>query len=248
MTSPASLTLLVSFHMSLYLSSHTLHTCSGVRVGIHSGPVTAGVLRGERSRFQLFGDTMNTAARIEQTGAMNRIHVSQATSNLLNKAGKGYWMKACTALVEAKGKGMMQTFWAKPAPMGATYDDSGITVNDASRTSDTSQIEDSLDDEASHRMSGKLSRLIDWNVDILQKLIKQILCHRQAARVNAHRVPPLPLVSAHGRAPLDEVVEIIALPEFDAIAAKTQVNPEEIVLSDKVTDQLRFYISAISMM
>lgn len=30
----------------------------GVRVGIHSGPVTAGVLRGERARFQLFGDTM----------------------------------------------------------------------------------------------------------------------------------------------------------------------------------------------
>ena len=33
-----------------------------VRIGIHSGPVTAGVLRGERARFQLFGDTMNTAA------------------------------------------------------------------------------------------------------------------------------------------------------------------------------------------
>lgn len=34
----------------------------GLRIGIHSGPVTAGVLRGERARFQLFGDTMNTAA------------------------------------------------------------------------------------------------------------------------------------------------------------------------------------------
>ena len=32
----------------------------GIRVGIHSGPVTSGVLRGERPRFQLFGDTMNT--------------------------------------------------------------------------------------------------------------------------------------------------------------------------------------------
>lgn len=61
-----------------------------LRIGIHSGPVTAGVLRGERARFQLFGDTMNTAARMEQTGIKNRIQVSQATADCLVAEGKRY--------------------------------------------------------------------------------------------------------------------------------------------------------------
>ena len=61
-----------------------------LRIGLHSGPVTAGVLRGERARFQLFGDTMNTAARMEQTGIKNRIQVSQSTANCLHTGGKRY--------------------------------------------------------------------------------------------------------------------------------------------------------------
>ena len=61
-----------------------------LRIGLHSGPVTAGVLRGERARFQLFGDTMNTAARMEQTGIKNRIQISQSTANCLHAGGKRY--------------------------------------------------------------------------------------------------------------------------------------------------------------
>jgi len=37
-----------------------------IRIGMHSGPVTAGILKGDRARFQLFGDTINTANRMER--------------------------------------------------------------------------------------------------------------------------------------------------------------------------------------
>jgi class 3 adenylate cyclase len=76
-----------------------------LRLGIHSGPVTAGVLRGERARFQLFGDTVNVAARMESNGMRGRIQASQSTADYLISAGKGHWVKAREDLVEAKGKG-----------------------------------------------------------------------------------------------------------------------------------------------
>jgi len=83
----------------------------GMRVGLHSGAVTAGVLRGEKARFQLFGDTMNVASRMESNGQKNRIHVSEDTANLLIRAGKGHWVTAREEKITAKGKGEMQTYW-----------------------------------------------------------------------------------------------------------------------------------------
>jgi class 3 adenylate cyclase len=61
-----------------------------LRIGLHSGPVTAGVLRGERARFQLFGDTVNTAARMEQAGMKDKIQISQATADYIIAAGRRY--------------------------------------------------------------------------------------------------------------------------------------------------------------
>ena len=85
-----------------------------MRVGLHSGATTAGVLRGAKGRFQLFGDTVNTAARMESNGVRGRIQVSQATADALIAKGKSHWLTPREDKVVAKGKGEMQTYFVAP--------------------------------------------------------------------------------------------------------------------------------------
>ncbi len=82
-----------------------------MRFGMHSGSVTAGVLRGSKSRFELFGDTINTASRMESTGRPNKIQISTQTAQLLEDSGLSHWFTPREDLVFAKGKGELQTFW-----------------------------------------------------------------------------------------------------------------------------------------
>lgn len=89
-----------------------------MRFGIHSGAITAGILRGTKSRFELFGDTINTASRMESTSVGGKIQVSAETAELIRLDRRGQWLVKRDGMITAKGKGLLQTYWVEPNPSG----------------------------------------------------------------------------------------------------------------------------------
>ena len=85
-----------------------------IRIGFHCGKVTAGVLRSEKGRFQLFGDTVNVAARFEQNGIPGMIQVSEDVKNELIRYGLDTWLVERPEGIHAKGLGQLKAFWIVP--------------------------------------------------------------------------------------------------------------------------------------
>jgi adenylate cyclase len=84
-----------------------IHKMVDVRIGIHTGSVVAGIVGVKKFAYDIWGDTVNTAARMQQASDPGKINISKATHDMVS----GSYQCTPRGLIEVKGKGEMEMYF-----------------------------------------------------------------------------------------------------------------------------------------
>ncbi|CAM5091716.1 unnamed protein product [Eretmochelys imbricata] len=79
-----------------------------LRIGINHGPVIAGVIGAQKPQYDIWGNTVNVASRMDSTGVLDKIQVTEETNNVLQTLG---YMCTCRGIINVKGKGELKTYF-----------------------------------------------------------------------------------------------------------------------------------------
>ncbi len=95
-------------------------TAFEMRVGIHTGPVVAGIVGRRKFQYDIWGDTVNTASRLETAGETGEVNISSATYALVKDAPELQF--SARGQVSAKGKGELEMYYVRARSIQAIVD------------------------------------------------------------------------------------------------------------------------------
>ena len=203
---------------------------------------------------------MNTASRMESTGARGKVQLSQECANLLIAAGKSSWLIQREGFVVAKGKGQLRTYWLKVGSESSIGSDpiqteshdvteSPVEISPVSCKvmESTKQIESHASSEiegsAGHSdgpLDPETERLIKQGITKLLGLLKEILSHdRPEPEIDVNADLP-----SRGMIILDEILEKIDQP----IVGKPISDSKDVLLDVIVIQELEAYLTAVASM
>jgi hypothetical protein len=164
------------------------------------------------------------------------------------------WIRQREDKIIAKGKGELITFWLemKSNCSGCQSSHSSESGGGSHLSEEGSADQTTIPQMALKLFADKTERLIDWNSDVLCRLLQKILSNRECTgtespnTVVADNDYDRKSIVEMGSNPFDEVKEIIALPQLKTIFRKNPSNGSDVQVPKNVADQLRDYVSHIA--
>ncbi|KAJ8366319.1 hypothetical protein AAFF_G00362850 [Aldrovandia affinis] len=92
------------------LENFNTHSFSNykLRIGVNHGPVIAGVIGAHKPQYDIWGNTVNVASRMDSTGILDRIQVTEETAEVLKSLGYSLTLRG---VITVKGKGELTTYF-----------------------------------------------------------------------------------------------------------------------------------------
>lgn len=128
-----------AFAMKRALNEVNIHSFNNfvMRIGISHGPLVGGVIGAKKPVFDIWGDTVNEASRMDSTGTLDMIQVPKRSADIL--AGEGFAVKL-RGIIQVKGKGNMETYYVTEELPPQTSQSANLLTPNAQFKSSTSQI------------------------------------------------------------------------------------------------------------
>ena len=210
--------------------------CVQIRTGFHSGPAVSHVIGSKAPRFSVIGDTVNTAAKMQQLSRRGKVQTTEVCAVSIENPLLGLSVVR-RGPVSVKGKGEMVTYFIERPKMkvGSSF----IANVPSSFVSN--------DEMAAYGDANVTEKLVDWNVSVMGPLLLRIAAFRESHASSAEDTAPVPLeTSLPGSTVIDEVKEIVSLPAFDPMSMEIIKEAEDAMLPRPVALQLRQYVTSVA--